>query len=98
MSDPTQAKTPIESSLDDVLAQYIAGEERGRVVDRQELLGQYPQFAIELREFFANRDQMQRLAEPLRAPAASGHSRTKIRYFGDYELLDEIAAGGMGIV
>jgi serine/threonine protein kinase len=102
MPDETQAPTPIEQSLDDVLAQYIASEESGQPVDRQQLLARYPQFAGELREFFANRDQMQRLAEPLRAPAAARHASNhplgRIRYFGDYELLEEIAVGGMGIV
>ena len=45
---------------------------------------------------------MQRLAEPLRGTAATSHPGQqplgKVRYFGDYELLEEIAAGGMGIV
>src|SRR5262245_31533719 len=89
-------------SLDDVLAQYIAGEEAGNPPDRKDLLARYPQFADDLREFFANRDQMQRLAQPLRgsgdANRASRRPLGKVRYFGDYELLEEIAIGGMGIV
>jgi serine/threonine protein kinase len=99
MPDETQALTPSESSLDDLLAQIVTADESGRPVDRQELLKRHPQFAEELRDFFANRDQMRRLAGPLRGTASiSGNGRTKLRYFGDYELLDEIAAGGMGIV
>jgi hypothetical protein len=35
MSDETQAKVPVEPTLDDILAQYIAGEEAGRPVDRE---------------------------------------------------------------
>src|SRR6476646_3705143 len=102
MPDETLANTPLDSSLDDILAAYIASEESGQPLDQRELLAQHPQHAAELREFFANRDQMQRLAEPLKAPEAairaSHHPLGKIRYFGDYELLEEVAAGGMGII
>jgi WD40 repeat protein/tRNA A-37 threonylcarbamoyl transferase component Bud32 len=107
MPDETLPLTPPPpQGLDDILAEYVAGEEQGRPPDRQGLLSRYPQFAADLREFFANRDEMQRLAAPLRdAPEQgtaqeqrSGHPLLKIRYFGDYELLEEIAVGGMGIV
>src|SRR5436190_5893630 len=101
MPDEIQASLANEQTLDDVLAQYIASEEAGGLLDRQELLARHPQFAGDLREFFANRDQMQRLAEPLRGGAElhrSSQTLGKVRYFGDYELLEEVAAGGMGIV
>src|SRR6187200_3031007 len=101
MPDESNAQSRIEQSLDDLLALYIAGEESGSAPDRQELLLQHPQLADELREFFANRDQMQRLAEPLRGnvtPCRPSGPLGTLRYFGDYELLEEVAAGGMGIV
>src|SRR5262245_56167317 len=90
-------------SLHDVLAQYIAGEEAGSAPDQQELLARHPQFADDLREFFSNRERIKRLAEPLRGAAEIGgdnsvHPLGKVRYFGDYELLEEVAAGGMGII
>ena len=102
MPDETNAQARIEERLDDVLAIYIAGEEAGSAPDRQELLAQYPQLAGELREFFSNRDQMQRLAQPLRGGTeisqSGSHPLGKVRYIGDYELLEEVAAGGMGII
>jgi tRNA A-37 threonylcarbamoyl transferase component Bud32 len=105
MPDETLGVTPQDDSLDDLLAEYVASEDAGQPQDRQALLARYPRHAAELREFFANRDQMQRLAEPLRGEfgettvnQATERLPGKIRYFGDYELLEEIAAGGMGIV
>src|SRR5262245_45013364 len=35
---------------------------------------------------------------PRSSPAPEAPSSTRVRYFGDYELLDEIARGGMGVV
>jgi WD40 repeat protein/tetratricopeptide (TPR) repeat protein len=103
MSEETRDLGPSPKTLDDLLAECIASEESGRAVDVESLYQQHPEHAAELREFLANRDQMRRLAEPLQGAAAgagrrNGHSLGKIRYFGDYELLEEIAAGGMGIV
>jgi serine/threonine protein kinase len=104
MSDETQHLGSASQSLDDLLAECIAAEESGRAIDADALAGQHPEHAAELREFLANRDQMRRLAEPLQGAAAAamgrrnGQSLGKVRYFGDYELVDEIAAGGMGIV
>src|SRR5262249_23012561 len=56
--------------------------------------------------FFADLDRMDRVASPLRLAAeteatgafdATGQAAPPtVRYFGDYELLEEIARGGMG--
>src|SRR5205814_1658321 len=79
--------------------------EAGRSVDRVALLSRYPEFAAELSEFFAGRADLECLAEPLRtAEAATQPPReaaavgTRVGYFGDYELLEEIGRGGMGVV
>ena len=86
--------------------------EAGQAPDQQELLAQHPDLADDLRSFFADHARFQQAAIPLavavdlagEAPTldASGSpsvvSENTIRYFGDYELLAEIARGGMGVV
>lgn len=83
-----------DDQLDAVLADYLRRTETGEYVDRAALLAEHPHLADELREFFANQTRFSRVvsAPPLPQPA------TRLRYFGDYELLEEIAHGGMGVV
>jgi WD40 repeat protein len=95
--DSTQPETPErEQRLNAILAAYLEAAEAGRPPDRQQWLEQHPEFTAELRAFLADRDRFARLAEPVRAAARPPGSR--VRYFGDYELLGEVARGGMGIV
>jgi WD40 repeat protein/tRNA A-37 threonylcarbamoyl transferase component Bud32 len=93
--------------VDAIIAAYIEAVEAGRAPDRQELLARHPELAGELAAFFADHDKVRHLAEPLRAdaepqtlpPRETVHAPgTVLRYFGDYELLEELARGGMGVV
>jgi serine/threonine protein kinase len=103
-NDPTMS----HDSLDAVIAGYMLAVEAGDVPNRQELLDRHPEHADALRAFFADLDRMDRVASPLRiadglnetgAVEVNGHiALPTVRYFGDYELLEEIARGGMGIV
>ena len=103
-NDPTMS----HDSLDAVIAAYMLAVEAGDVPNRQDLLDQHPEHADALHAFFADLDRMDRVASPLRmadgleatgAAEANGHTALPtVRYFGDYELLEEIARGGMGIV
>jgi len=88
-----------EADLDSVIATYLKAAQAGVAPSQQELIARYPGFAKELAEFFADQERFQRLADPVRA-AMTGlpPAGTKVRYFGDYELLEEIARGGMGVV
>ncbi len=97
--------TMSHDSLDAVIAAYVLAVEAGEVPNRQELLDQHPAYAEALRAFFTDLDRMDRVSAPLRladdlgAADVNGHiALPAVRYFGDYELLEEIARGGMGIV
>ena len=102
--DPTMS----HSSLDAVIASYMQAVEAGDVPNRQNLFDQHPAIADQLHAFFADFDRMDRIASPPRNAAGldatsdidgSGPaSLPTIRYFGDCELLEEIARGGMGVV
>ncbi|MDA1051420.1 MAG: protein kinase [Planctomycetota bacterium] len=111
--------------LNEILAKYLQAAESGEPIDREQIIQTHPEYADELREFFADKSQIDKLAgdavgkgsidEPTLPPdsvtrldvptLASSASVTVaprpgtiVRYFGDYELLEEIARGGMGVV
>jgi WD40 repeat protein/tetratricopeptide (TPR) repeat protein len=108
-NDMRESGSPQEQKLQAVLLAYLQAVDAGEVPDRQELLRNHAELADELRAYFADQDRLERAAEPLRIKAATetptltGSSTLPeqpgpARYFGDYELLEEIARGGMGVV
>jgi eukaryotic-like serine/threonine-protein kinase len=110
MSETPSTPSERDQRLERILADYLHAVEAGQPSDRDELLRQHPDLAADLGSFFRNRDAMQRIADPIKqqAPAlpetiggfeaTSDGVGTMLRYFGDYELLEEIARGGMGVV
>jgi hypothetical protein len=58
-----------EKRLNQVLLAYLEAIQEGRVPDRRQLLSDHPEFTEELKEFLALRDQIDRLAAPLREVA-----------------------------
>jgi serine/threonine protein kinase len=85
-----------EDRFHEVLAEYLEAVEAGGPTDRETWLSRYPEMAGRLAEFVAAADQVDRYALPwrdsLRAPANIP------RQFSDYELLEELGRGAMGIV
>jgi WD40 repeat protein len=95
--DFTQLPDP-NDRLDDVIADYLEAVNAGTAPDQQAWLARYPELAPRLAEFFADRARFDRVAEPVRAAVVSPPVGSQVRHVGDYELLEEIARGGMGIV
>ncbi len=103
-----------ERQVEQVIADYLAAEDAGAPPDRAAILAAHPDLAPDLQSFFREHDQFDRLAAPLRADAtptvglAPGNSAPdeecglwpgrQVRYFGDYEILEELGQGGMGVV
>lgn len=95
MQAPT---THSEDQLDLILAEYLRTVQAGSAPSRTHLLAQYPEYADELREFFADRDAVERVAAPLRRAVSAVAEFQLPRVFGHYRLVEELGRGGMGIV
>jgi WD40 repeat protein len=95
-----------EDRVDAIIAEYLRAAQAGEAPDPQEYLRRYPDLTGELGSFFADQERFQRAAGGLRAllPMTEGAAGATdpglgtVRYFGDYELLEEVARGGMGVV
>jgi hypothetical protein len=107
MPDPSASTSGVGDPLDAVIAEYVQQVEAGQVPDREVLLARHADLAGRLRDFFADYDRLDRHAPDLRLsadpnrttdePAPAGEL-PRVRYFGDYELLEVVARGGMGVV
>jgi WD40 repeat protein/tRNA A-37 threonylcarbamoyl transferase component Bud32 len=103
---------PREQRVQQVIAAYREAEQAGVAPDRDELLRRHPDLASELQAYFAERERPAQPAatgefrpdNPAEAPTlAPGEcpgvpAGTARSSFGDYELLEEIARGGMGVI
>jgi hypothetical protein len=107
MSTPDQPADSQHDPLDAVIADYLQQVEAGAVPNREALLARHPELADRLRAFFADYDRLDRQAAGLHLPGDPGQTTggadqpgelPRVRYFGDYELLEEVARGGMGVV
>jgi serine/threonine-protein kinase len=100
MSDPRCNSGTRDERLSEVIAAYLEAVQAGELPNRQELLARHPDLAAELTAFFADHDKLRQLARQDQAPGSpkAAQAPNRVRYFGDYELLQEIARGGMGVV
>src|SRR5262245_35809319 len=97
----------VDNPADEVIAAFLEAAAAGKEPDREELLARHPDVADELRSFLIEHDRLraaakriQSSAQPERTTGLNGAVTpgTAVRYFGDYEVLEEIARGGMGVV
>jgi WD40 repeat protein len=103
-----------EQLLDEAVTAYLLAVEAGSQPNHTDWLARYPDLADDLAEFFAGESRVARSAVPLRLlagtpnrpgdtvglpplPQPSGWSPA-VRSFADFELLEEVGRGGMGVV
>lgn len=110
MTDDFASRDSHDERFNRVLAEWLDAAARGGALDRQAVLAAHPEFAQELAAFLDDHAAMERLAGPERE-ALAGRASTvgvedtavrsvdgAVRELGDYEIQDEIARGGMGVV
>jgi WD40 repeat protein/Flp pilus assembly protein TadD/tRNA A-37 threonylcarbamoyl transferase component Bud32 len=97
--DPFQADSDAqEQQFNRVVAAYLEAVDAGEMPDRQQWLSRYPEFAVQLADFFAARDRLGRFGKILKEPPSSEIAPGCSRECGDYELLEKLGQGGMGAV
>jgi hypothetical protein len=86
-----------EELLGQAIASYLRAADAGRPLDRAEFLARHPELKDELSTFFSNFDEAELLSRPLRDLSTSLQPLSGER-FEDYEILGEVARGGMGVI
>jgi WD40 repeat protein/tetratricopeptide (TPR) repeat protein/predicted Ser/Thr protein kinase len=96
--------------LDQLIASYLEALEHGIAPSREQLLNSHPDLREALAKFFADFDAIGQDASKFKLPISHRTAETiahrstnqpdlpKLQYLGDYQLLAEIARGGMGVV
>jgi len=111
VSTPDPPSSQRERRLDAVIAEYLQAVQSGRAPDRRELLERHWDLTDGLVSFFEKEDRVKCLAG-ISGPRAAvdGRSPQRVRRadlqaersagleFGEFEVLNEIASGGMGVV
>jgi eukaryotic-like serine/threonine-protein kinase len=87
-----------DSQFNQALVEYLEAEEAGCAPDPLELFARHPELARELKEFLDNRAALGALAASDTSPTSPQPVAEPANRVGDYDLLGEIARGGMGVV
>jgi serine/threonine-protein kinase len=102
MAGHPSTPTDRDRRLDEAVAGYLEAVDRGLDPDPADWLARFPDLAPELERFLAGQRQVGGLLAPLRTGQESGAGDESPMptpsCLGDYELLEEIARGGMGVV
>src|SRR5260370_27501058 len=113
MASEISQQTDREQRLDEAIAQYLECVDAGRRPAQAEWLARFPDLASELERFFRGQEHVQDLLVSLTPPTpaqdgtvtsadrpapAMPAAGTVLPCFGDYQLLPELARGGMGVV
>ena len=111
MSTPNHSQPQLFRELEEVLAEYLQDVEAGNTVDPEALAERYPAHRSELLEFIAIdqqfRERSKTNSEAFQRTVLEGVSQsagsapaitTPLQKIGQYELLEEIDRGGMGVV
>ncbi len=77
---------------------YMQRVDSGEEVDQELFVAQYPRAADDLRAYFETVEAFRRFTHKRTRPTSPSTRLTLPCPFGDYELLTEIARGGMGVV
>ncbi len=97
---PTEPYEPNTSEdLEDAVLWYLQAVENGERPEVEAFLGRYPHLREELLKFLEDEDLLDDWYEPVRPPILHPvHSEVPPGLFGDYQLIEVIGRGGMGIV
>src|SRR5690349_1666077 len=109
MTRPEADPADREERLDRAIAEFLDESATDPTTDRRRWLARYPEFFDELSDFFADRDEVEKLAAPLRDLARSAEADPDpdwlgpsevpdhLGRIGPYEVLDRVGRGGMGV-
>src|SRR4051812_191826 len=99
-----------EEQLDEVLAAFLEAEGAGWAPRPEQMLRCYPHLAEDIRQFFADRERVERITRslspspPPSAPSLAEEPPSSVRgetgwpHVPGYEIQEEIARGGMGVI
>ena len=90
---PSNDHCSSESQVIDALEEYLAAIERSEAIPEDEFLEKYPQ----------HRDELKRCLESLNfikfaSQEYEGSTEPRYKRIGDFQLIDEVGRGGMGVV